>query len=44
MEQVAGIEPALSAWQAEVLTAILYLHGISIATAVPSGKCVSKWN
>lgn len=33
MEQVAGIEPALSAWQAEVLTAILYLHGVSIADA-----------
>ena len=26
MEQVAGIEPAPSAWQAEVLAAILYLH------------------
>ena len=35
MEQVAGIEPALSAWQAEVLTAILYLHGISGTEAGP---------
>ena len=26
LEQVAGIEPAPSAWQAEVLAAILYLH------------------
>ena len=26
MEQVAGIEPAFSAWQAEVLTSIRYLH------------------
>ncbi len=26
MEQVKGIEPSLSAWQAEVLTAILHLH------------------
>ena len=26
MEQVTGFEPVLSAWQAEVLTTILYLH------------------
>ena len=26
VEQVAGIEPAPSAWKADVLTAILYLH------------------
>ena len=35
MEQVAGIEPAPSAWQAEVLAAILYLHGISGTEAGP---------
>ena len=26
LEQVTGFEPVLSAWQAEVLTTILYLH------------------
>ena len=26
LEQVTGLEPVLSAWQAEVLTTILYLH------------------
>ena len=41
MEQVAGIEPALSAWQAEVLTAILYLHGISGARAGRALLCTT---
>ena len=41
MEQVAGIEPALSAWQAEVLTAILYLHGISDARAGRALLCTT---
>lgn len=26
MEQITGIEPASSAWEADVLTIVLYLH------------------
>ena len=33
MEQVMGIEPTPTAWQAVVLAVILHLHGISIADA-----------
>ena len=33
MEQVAGIEPASQPWQGRIITAILYLHGISITSA-----------
>ena len=36
MEQVTGFEPVSSAWQAEILTIILYLHGISDARAGPA--------
>ena len=35
MEQVTGFEPVSSAWQAEILTIILYLHGISGTEAGP---------
>ena len=38
MEQVAGIEPASHPWQGRIITDILYLHGISIAAAVPSSN------
>ena len=38
MEQVMGIEPTPTAWQAVVLAVILHLHGISIAAAVPSSN------
>ena len=41
LEQVKGIEPSLSAWQAEVLTAILHLHGISGARAGPALSSVT---
>ena len=33
MEQVMGIEPTPTAWQAVVLAVILHLHGIPIADA-----------
>ena len=38
MEQVMGIEPTSQPWQGRIITVILHLHGISIATAVPSGN------
>ena len=41
LEQVKGIEPSLSAWQAEVLTAILHLHGFSGARAGPALSSVT---
>ena len=41
LEQVAGIEPALSAWQAEVLTAILYLHKSILPNLTVNGELVN---
>ena len=38
LEQVMGIEPTPTAWQAVVLAVILHLRGISIAAAVPSSN------
>ena len=44
MEQVTGFEPVSSAWQAEILTIILYLHGISSTEAGPvPPKCDLCW-
>lgn len=41
LEQVTGFEPVSSAWQAEILAIILYLHGISGARAGPALSSVT---
>ena len=42
LEQVVGVEPTSSAWKAEVIAIIRYLH---IATEVASfeGRCITKY-